>query len=69
MNLQMIVSLAEIISALAITLTLIAVIISLRQNTKSQKVLSGPNVYQAVRDRRCARRALYLDRHRAQAVR
>ena len=39
MNLQVLVALAEIISALAVTLTLIAVIISIRQNTKSQKAL------------------------------
>src|SRR5246127_3359746 len=39
MSLQTIVSLAEIISGLAVTLTLIAVIVSIRQNTKSQKAL------------------------------
>ena len=39
MNLQTWVSLAEIISAFAVTLTLIAVIVSLRQNTRSQKAL------------------------------
>ena len=39
MNVQVLVALAEIISALAVTLTLIALIISIRQNTKSQKAL------------------------------
>jgi len=39
MTLQTIVSLAEIISGLAVVLTLIAVIVWLRQNTRSQKTL------------------------------
>src|SRR5256886_10623412 len=39
MNLQVLVAVAEIVSALAVTLTLIALIISIRQNTKSQKAL------------------------------
>src|SRR4029077_14397091 len=39
MNLQVCVALAEIVSALAVTLTLIALIISIRQNTRSQKAL------------------------------
>jgi hypothetical protein len=39
MNLQVFVGLAEIVSALAVTLTLIALIISIRQNTGSQKAL------------------------------
>jgi hypothetical protein len=39
MNLQVFVALAEIISALAVVLTLIVLIISIRQNTKSQKAL------------------------------
>jgi hypothetical protein len=48
MNLQTIVSLAEIISALAVTLTLIAVIVSLRQNTKSQKALAVESLAAAI---------------------
>src|SRR5215467_8306666 len=39
MSLQTFVAMAQIVSALAVTLTLIAVIVSLRQNTKSQKAL------------------------------
>jgi len=39
MNLQVLVALAEIISALAVVLTLVVLIISIRQNTKSQKAL------------------------------
>src|SRR6201984_2813049 len=39
MNLQVFVAVAEIVSALAVTLTLIVLIISIRQNTKSQKAL------------------------------
>jgi len=38
-NLQALVAVAEIVSALAVTLTVIALIISIRQNTKSQKAL------------------------------
>ena len=48
MNLQTIVSLAEIISALAVTLTLIAVIVSLRQNTRSQKALAVESLAAAI---------------------
>lgn len=39
MNLQVFVAVAEIVSALAVTLTLVVLIISIRQNTKSQKAL------------------------------
>src|SRR2546429_9379606 len=39
MNLQVIVALAEIVSALAVLLTLVVLIISIRQNTRSQKAL------------------------------
>ena len=39
MNLQALVAVAEIVSALAVTFTLIALIISIRQNTRSQKAL------------------------------
>jgi hypothetical protein len=38
-NLQLLVAIAEIVSALAVTLTLIALIITIRQNTRSQKAL------------------------------
>src|SRR5947209_11083832 len=39
MDLQVLVALAEIVSALAVVLTLVVLIISIRQNTKSQKAL------------------------------
>ena len=39
MTLQELVALAEIVSAFAVVLTLIVLIISIRQNTKSQKAL------------------------------
>jgi len=39
MNLQVLVALAEIVSASAVVLTLVVLIISIRQNTKSQKAL------------------------------
>lgn len=39
MNVQILVAVAEIVSALAVTLTLIALIISIRQNTRSQRAL------------------------------
>ena len=39
MNLQVLVALAEIVSALAVLLTLIVLVISIRQNTRSQKAL------------------------------
>src|SRR5215475_6763878 len=39
MDLQTFVAVAQIVSALAVTLTLIAVIVSLRQNMRSQKAL------------------------------
>lgn len=48
MNLQTIVSLAEIISGLAVTLTLIAVIVSVRQNTRSQKALAVESLAAAI---------------------
>ena len=48
MNLQTFVSLAEIISALAVTLTLIAVIVSVRQNTRSQKALAVESLAAAI---------------------
>ncbi len=48
MSLQTIVALAEIISALAVTLTLIAVMVSLRQNTRSQKALAVESLAAAI---------------------
>src|SRR6266481_7308041 len=39
MNLQVLVALAEIVSASAVVLTLVVLIVSIRQNTKSQKAL------------------------------
>jgi hypothetical protein len=39
MNLQVLVALAEIVSGLAVLLTLVVLVISIRQNTKSQKAL------------------------------
>ena len=39
MNLQVLVATAEIVSALAVLLTLVVLIVSIRQNTKSQKAL------------------------------
>src|ERR1700757_1454589 len=48
MNLQTWVSLAEIISAFAVTLTLIAVIVSVRQNTRSQKALAVESLAAAI---------------------
>ena len=39
MNLQVLVALAETVSAFAVTSTLIALIVSIRQNTRSQKAL------------------------------
>ena len=39
MNLQVFVAVAEIVSALAVVLTLVLLIVSIRQNTKSQKAL------------------------------
>src|SRR3984893_2263167 len=39
MDLQVLVAVAEIVSALAVVLTLVMLIISIRQNTKSQKAL------------------------------
>jgi hypothetical protein len=48
MNLETWVALAQIISALAVTFTLIAVIVSLRQNTKSQKALAVESLAAAI---------------------
>src|SRR5437660_11859083 len=48
MNLQVLVALAEIVSALAVTLTLIVLIISIRQNTRSQKALAVDSLAAAI---------------------
>ena len=48
MDLQTFVAVAQIVSALAVTLTLIAVIVSLRQNTKSQKALAVESLAAAI---------------------
>ena len=48
MNLQVLVALAEIVSASAVKLTLIALIISIRQNTKSQKALAVDSLAAAI---------------------
>ena len=48
MDLQAFVAVAQIISALAVTLTLIAVVVSLRQNTRSQKALAVESLAAAI---------------------
>src|SRR5256886_16443909 len=48
MNLQVLVALAESVSALAVTLTLIVLIISIRQNTRSQKALAVDSLAAAI---------------------
>jgi hypothetical protein len=48
MSLQLLVALAEIVSALAVLLTLIVLIVSIRQNTKSQKALVVDSLAAAV---------------------
>src|SRR6266478_6804337 len=48
MNLQALVALAEIVSALAVTLTLIALIVTIRQNTRSQKALAVDSLAAAI---------------------
>ena len=48
MDLQVLVAFAEIISAFAVTLTLIALIVSIRQNTKSQKALAVDSLAAAI---------------------
>ena len=48
MNLQVLVALAEIVSASAVTLTLIVLIISIRQNTRSQKALAVDSLAAAI---------------------
>lgn len=48
MDLQSLVSLAEIVNALAVTLTLIVLVVSIRQNTKAQKVLAVESLAAAI---------------------
>jgi hypothetical protein len=48
MNLQSFVSLAAIVNALAVTLSLVVVIISIRQNTKAQRVTSVQSLSAAI---------------------
>src|SRR6185503_13213986 len=48
MNLQVIVALAQIVSALAVLLTLVVLIISIRQNTRSQKALAVDSLAAAI---------------------
>jgi hypothetical protein len=48
MNLQVLVATAEIVSAFAVTLTLIALIVSIRQNTRSQKALAVDSLAAAI---------------------
>ena len=48
MNLQVLVALAEIVSAFAVTLTLIALVVSIRQNTRSQKALAVDSLAAAI---------------------
>src|SRR5437763_14524932 len=48
MNLQVLVALAEIVSALAVLLTLLVLIISIRQNTRSEKALVVDSIAAAI---------------------
>jgi len=48
MDLQSFVAVAQIVSALAVVLTLIAVIVSLRQNTRSRKALAVESLSAAI---------------------
>src|SRR6266581_4750163 len=48
MTLQMWVDLAQIVSALAVTLTLLAVILTIRQNTRSQKAVAVDSLAAAI---------------------
>ena len=48
MTLQMWVDLAQIVSASAVTLTLLAVIMTIRQNTRSQKALAVDSLAAAI---------------------
>jgi len=48
MSLQTIVAIAEIVSALSVALTLIALIVSIRQSTKSQKAIAVQSLAAAI---------------------
>ena len=48
MNLQSLVALAEVINALAVTATLVVLVVSIRQNTKAQKVLAVESLSAAI---------------------
>src|SRR5215831_10445089 len=48
MGLQLLVSIANIVSALAVTLTLVGLMITIRQNTKSQKALAVDSLAAAI---------------------
>ena len=48
MNLQVLVALAEIVSASAVVLTLVVLIVSIRQNTRSQKALAVDSLAAAI---------------------
>jgi hypothetical protein len=48
MNLQLFVSIAQIVSAMAVFFTLVGLIVSIRQNTKSQKALAVDSLAAAI---------------------
>jgi len=48
MNLQLFVSIAQIVSALAVLFTLVGLIVTIRQNTKSQKALAVDSLAAAI---------------------
>jgi hypothetical protein len=48
MDLQLFVSIAQIVSALAVLFTLLGLIVSIRQNTKSQKALAVDSLAAAI---------------------
>ena len=48
MNLQLFVSIAQIVSAMAVLFTLVGLIVSIRQNTKSQKALAVDSLAAAI---------------------
>jgi len=48
MNMQSLVSLAEIVNALAVTATLVVLVVSIRQNTRAQRVLSVETLTAAI---------------------
>ena len=48
MNMQAVASIAELINAVAVTLTLIVLIVSIRQNTQSQKIVAVESLATAV---------------------